>query len=211
MGIVKPNRLIAKLILISFFSVAGWGLVMPIFALYMTDQVRGGTIEMVGIAVGIYWIVKSVCQPFLAYRMDSVKGEHDDMVYLLRGAVIMTIVPLFFIFATEVWHVFLLEAIRGVGMAMIVPTVSGVFTRHINKDWESYMWSLQNTSISFAYGFSAIFGGLIAGFLGFKMLFLSISFVGLLTVFIIYFTIKNDPWLNDGVTQEEKSESNSTP
>ncbi len=205
---VKPNRLIAKLILTSFFVFAGWGLVMPIFALYIIDQVKGGTIEMVGIAVGIYWIVKSTIQPFLAYRMDSIKGEHDDMIYLFRGAVIMTIVPLFFIFVTEIWHVFLLEVIRGVGMAMIVPTLNGVFTRHVNKDWESYMWSLQGTSIGLASGFAAIFGGLIAAFLGFKVLFVFVSFISFLAVIIIYFTIKNDPWLNDGGAQKELKEEN---
>ena len=106
--------------------------------------------ELVGIAVGIHWIVKSALQPFLAYRMDKIKGEHDDMAYLLAGALVITIVPAMYIFSTQMWHVFALEIVRGAGLAMIVPTISGVFTRHVDKDWESYMWSLQNTSLGFA-------------------------------------------------------------
>ncbi len=203
MKIIKPNKIIAKLILVNFSVYASWGFVMPIFALYITNQVSGGTIEIVGIAIGIYWTTKAFFQPFLAYKMDSVKGERDDIIFLLSGVAIITIVSLFFIIVTDVWHVFLLMSLRGMGMAMIVPTISGVFTRHINKDWESYMWSLSSTSISFAHAFSAVFGGLVAGFFGFKMLFGLVSIVCLLTGIVIYSMLKNDFRLEDEVVQEK--------
>ncbi len=201
---IKPNRLIAKLIITSFLVYASWGLIMPIFALFVTGEIEGGSMELVGLAVGMYWIVKSALQPFLAYRMDKVKGEHDDMKYLFWGAVIITIIPLIYIFTSAMWQVFVLEIVRGAGMAMIVPTISGVFTRHVDKDWESYMWSLQNTSLGFAYGFAAIFGGLMAVILGFKILFLMVSVFGALSIAVIHFTIKNDSWLKD--SEEEAIE-----
>ncbi len=162
--------------------------------------------ELVGIAVGIHWIVKSALQPFLAYRMDKIKGEHDDMAYLLAGALVITIIPALYIFSTQMWHVFALEIVRGAGLAMIVPTISGVFTRHVDKDWESYMWSLQNTSLGFAYGFAGIFGGILAATLGFKTLFAAVSGFGLLAIVVVYLTIKTDPWLRDedGGCREEK-------
>ncbi len=195
---LKPNRLISKLILTSFLVNASWGLIGPIFALFITGQIRGGTIEMVGIAVGIHWIVKSAIQPFLAYKMDKVKGEHDDMAFLLNGAVVITIVPIIYIFVSEVWHVFFLEAVRGVALAMIIPTLSGIFTRHVDKHWEAYAWSLQSTGMGFAAGFSAIFGGAMAAMVGFEIVFILVSIIGALSVALIYFTIKNDPWLRTG-------------
>ncbi len=195
---IKPNKLILKIICASFFVHAGWGLITPIFALFITGQINGGNVEMVGIAVGIYWITKSLIQPFLAYRMDVVKGEHDDMVFLLRGTLIATLVPLVYIFVSEVWHVFLLEAVRGVGFAMVIPTLSGVLTRHVDKDWEIYTWSLESTAMGMAVGFSAVFGGVVAGLLGFQAVFLLVSLISAFSMCVVYFTIKKDPWLRDG-------------
>jgi MFS family permease len=206
---LKPNRLIIKIIIATFFVHAGWGLIAPIFALFITGQVRGGSLELVGLAVGIHWIVKSAIQPFLAYRMDVVKGEHDDMVFLLNGTAIATVIPLMYLFAWDAWHIIFLEAIRGVGLAMVIPTLSGIFTRHVDKNWESYAWSLQSTGMGFAAGFSAIFGGLIAAFIGFNTVFVMVSVMGAVSMAIVYFTIKNDPWLRNGDEDESKKESES--
>lgn len=198
MQVIRPNNLIIKLIITSFFVNAGWGLITPIYAIFVTDEIAGGSLEVVGIAVGIFWLVKAVSQPFLAYKMDVVKGEHDDMVFLLRGTLIATIIPLFYILSFDVWHIFILEAIRGFGFAMVQPTLSGVFTRHVDKNWEAYAWGLQSASLGFAFGFSAIFGSMIASFLGFNTLFVIISFTSFISLLVTYLAIRSDPWLKDG-------------
>ncbi len=199
---LKPNRLIVKIIAANFFVNAGWGLIAPIFALYITGQIEGGSMEIVGIAVGLHWIVKSAIQPFLAYKVDKVKGEHDDMAFLLNGTIIITIIPLIYIFVSQIWHVMLLEAIRGIALAMVIPTLSGIFTRHVDKNWEAYAWSLKSTGMGFAVGFAAIFGSVIASFLGFTMLFILVSLINGVSMAIVYLAIKNDPWLNRGDEEE---------
>jgi MFS family permease len=202
---IKPNRLIVKIIVANFFIQAGWGLIAPIFAIFVTNQIKGGSLELVGIAVGVHWIVKSVIQPFLAYRMDVVKGEQDDMRFLLKGTAIATVIPLMYLFASEIWHVILLEAVRGVGLAMVIPTLSGILTRHVDKNWEVYTWSLQSTGVGLAAGFSAIFGGVVAALLGFKAVFIAVALINAASMAITYFTIKTDPWLNKGEEKQEKT------
>ena len=199
---IKPNKLIVKIIIVSFFVHAGWGLIAPIFALFITGHIKGGSVELVGLAVGIHWIVKSAVQPFLAYKMDVVKGEHDDMVFLLNGTFLITMVPLMYLFAWDAWHIILLEGIRGVGLAMVIPTLSGIFTRHVDRDWESYAWSLQSTGVGFAAGFFAIFGGVIAALLGYNVVFILVSLISAIAMGLTYFTISFDPWLNKG--EQEK-------
>ena len=195
---IKPNRLIVKIIIANFFIYAGWGLIAPIFAIFVTGQINGGSLELVGIVVGVHWIVKSVIQPFLAYRMDAVKGEHDDMKFLLKGTLIATVIPLMYLFVSEAWHVILLEAIRGVGLAMVIPTLSGILTRHVDKDWEAYTWSLESTGVGLAAGFSAIFGGVVATLLGFKAVFVMVALINACSMAVTYFAIKTDPWLKSG-------------
>ncbi len=184
----KPNRLILKLIFSDFFLHGGWGIILPVFAVFIVDDISGGSLETVGVAVAVYWITKSVVQPFFAHHMDMVIGEEDDVSYLHRGMIITTLVPLFYILATSIWHVFLLEAIRGIGMAMVIPAWFGMFTRHIDKDWEAYTWSLQSTAIGFIYGFAALLGGIMAAAVGFKAIFFFVflfKFIGTMALFSV--------------------------
>ncbi len=187
----KPNQLIIKLIASNFFLHAGWGFIGPVFAIFITDQVVGGSIQGVGAAVAIYWVVKSTIQPFLAQKMDRVSGEEDDLSYLIKGMIITTIVPFFYLFSTAIWHIFLLEAIRGVGMALVVPSWTGMFTRHIDKNWEAYTWSLQSTALGYAAAFAAAFGGMIAAFMGFKAIFLLVFLFGAASTATLFFIKRN--------------------
>ncbi len=73
------NKIIAVLIASDFLLQAGWGLIGPIFAIFLTGPLHG-TIAIVGFVASTYWITKSLIQPFLAHILDSIKGEIDDFL-----------------------------------------------------------------------------------------------------------------------------------
>ena len=174
------NKIIKTFIFSDFLFHNGWGLIGPIFAIFITQQIQGGTIALVGLIAASYWLVKSICQPFIAHFLDVNKGEKDDFKFLIAGMYIANLTPLGYIFASQVWHIFLLEIIRGLAMAFVIPSWLGIFTRHIEKGWESFTWSIQSTSMGFAAAFAAAFGGIIAAFLGFKAVFFLVSFFGII-------------------------------
>jgi MFS family permease len=66
-------------------------------------------------------------------------------------------------------------------MACVVPTWSGIFTRHIDKNREAFSWSLESTGIGFAAGFAGAFGGFLASNLGFSSVFVLVSVFGLIS------------------------------
>ena len=174
------NRIIAVLIASDFLLQAGWGLIGPIFAIFLTNQIRGGTLAMVGFIAATYWITKSVVQPFLARVLDINKGEGDDFKFFVIGMYVANLIPLGYIFASEPWHIFLLEFIRGLAMAAVVPTSAALFTRHISKGWEAFSWSVDSTMIGFGAGFAGALGGIIASAFGFHAVFVLVSALGLL-------------------------------
>jgi len=94
---------------------------------------------------------------------------------------VANLIPLGYFFSTQLWHIFLLEFIRGLAMACVVPTWSAIFTRHIDKGWEAFSWSIESTGVGFAAGFAAVFGGILANILGFKVVFVLVSFFGLIS------------------------------
>jgi len=56
------NRVIKFLILSDLFILSGWGMTSPIFAIYVTEQVKVAGIETVGLASTVYLLLKSGLQ-----------------------------------------------------------------------------------------------------------------------------------------------------
>ncbi len=190
------NKVIKILITSDFILQSGWGLIGPIFAIFLTQQIKGGSLAMVGFIAATYWITKSIAQPFIAYFFDFKKGEKDDLVFLIWGMYIANLIPLGYFLSTQLWHIFLLEFIRGLAMACVIPSWAGIFTRHIDKGWEAFSWSIESTGLGIAFGFAAAFGGLLATILGFKTVFILVSFLGLISSSVL-FLIRNQIFPKD--------------
>ena len=177
------NRVITFLIMADFFVIAGWGLVAPIFAVFVTEQIQGAGVEAVGLASTIYFLLKSGLQVPLANIIDKIKGEHDDFLALLMGSLVLTIVPLLYIFIKNVPQLFLVQALYGIGNALCYPAWLALFTRHIDKHKEGWEWSLYYTTIDLSGAAAAAIGGYLAKTVGFKYLFITVSilsFIGCL-------------------------------
>lgn len=191
------NRVIKILIASDFFLQSGWGLIGPIFAIFLTEQIAGGSLRTVGFVAATYWVTKSLVQPFIARRLDKNHGEKDDFQFLVLGMFAANLIPLGYIFVTHFWQIFLLEFIRGLSMACVIPTWAAIFTRHIDKGREAFSWSLESTGIGFAAGFAGAFGGLLASVLGFKIVFVLVSLFGLSAAATLLL-IKKSLFLKDG-------------
>lgn len=179
----KLNKITAKMIAADFFLQSGWGLISPIFAIFITEQIKGN-IEIVAFVTATYWIIKSAIQPALAICLDTVKGEKDDFNFLILGMTIAAFVPLGYFFASKVYHIFILESIRGVAMSFVTPAWHGIFTRHLKKGWEAFSWSVKSTGLGFASGLAAAFGGILATFMGFKVVFILVFLLKTISVSI---------------------------
>jgi predicted MFS family arabinose efflux permease len=190
------SKVIRVLITSDFFLQSGWGLIGPLFAIFLTKQIQGGSLEMVGFIAATYWLTKSIVQPFIAQIFDIKTGEKDDFKFLVIGMYIANLIPLGYIFSTQLWHIFILEFIRGLAMACVMPSWSAIFTRHINKGWEAFSWSIESTGVGLAAGLAAAFGGILATISGFKIVFVLVSLFGLSSASILLLS-RHQVWPRD--------------
>jgi len=117
----------------------------------------------------------------LLEKEGNLEREKDDFKFLIIGMYVANLIPLGYIFSTQPWHIFTMEFIRGLAMACVIPTWSGIFTRHIDKGREAFSWSIESTGIGFAAGLAGAFGGILASIVGFKIVFALVSAFGLLS------------------------------
>jgi MFS family permease len=184
------NKVIKILILSDVALVAGFGFITPIFAIFLTDQIQGGNVEVVGYAAAIYWIINSlVLIPFGKY-LDRNHGEKDDLWFVIIGNLLATLAVFGYIFSRLPWHIYLLQAIYAVGMGMNIPGYTAIFTRHIDKDREAFDWSVRGALIGMATGITGALGGIVAHKFGFNTLFIGVGIFILLSAFLPFLISK---------------------
>lgn len=180
------NKVIKRLILSDvtlFFSI---GLLLPIFAIYVTSNIEGGTLRVVGLAASMYWISRTIFTVPISKYMDRTKGELDEYAYMLIGLYVMTLIPLFYIWSNQPWHIYLLGFINGLAGSMAIPGWRILFTNHIDKGKTGYEWSIEDVGVGIAIAISSYLGAFLADTFGFDALLILITVVGMagVTVFI---------------------------
>lgn len=185
------NKIIKILIFYDLALLFGWGLIAPILAIFITRQIKGGDVMVAGIAIGVYWLLKSILQVPVGRYLDKQPGERDDYLALVGGTFLASLVPIGFVFATLAWHLYVLQVFHAIGMALALPAWCGIFTRHIDKGKEAQSWALDSSALGIGEGIAGIIGGIVAKVFGFTPLFIGVSVFGLTSAFLC-FLIKNE-------------------
>jgi uncharacterized membrane protein YfcA len=162
------NKIVKTLIVSDFFLNLGWGLLSPVFALFIlegiTPQDPLKAAEVAGLSALFYWISKSFLEIPIGYLLDKKHGEKDDFWFMTIGTFITSIVPIGYLFSTAPSHIYMWQVVHAIGMAMALPSWLAIFTRHIDKGKEGFEWSLETTSIGTGAGIAGGLGGIIAGY-----------------------------------------------
>jgi MFS family permease len=181
------NLVLRALILADLFILGGFGLVQPIFAVYMLQNLGGATVASVGVALTVQLFVKAVFQILVGKWGDEEKGNKRELLCLLAGSILISFVPIGFVFAKNVGHVYLIQALFGFGQALNYPSWRVMFSRYTLHDKAGYQWGVYDTVVSLATAASAALGGFIAQSYSFHYLFLLVSFLSFIgTGFIVH-------------------------
>jgi len=189
------NKIIKSLIISDFFLNLGWGLLSPVFALFILKNITEGdsmrAAEVAGLAALFYWIAKSLLEIPIGYVLDKKNGEKDDFWFMVAGTFITALVPLGFIFSTSPGHIYFWQVIHAVGMAMALPSWLAIFTRHIDKGKEGFQWGMETTSIGVGAGIAGGLGGILAGYFGFNVVFILVALLNFVSGICLLFVRNN--------------------
>lgn len=184
---LRLNQVILIILFSDFIFTAATAITAPVFALFVVEDIAA-PVSVVGFAVAIFWIVKSLLQlPFARY-LDKNHGETDDFYSMVAGLGLSVLVFGAYYFAKEVWHIYALQALLGVGQAFFVPPFLAIFTRHLDQDSEGFEWALRS---SFSTGAGMALGGAASGILaasiGIRPLFLIHALLAFLSLIVLVF------------------------
>ncbi len=168
---IKVGRIVKYLVLVDLFLLFGWGFIDPIFSVFIIQRIAGATLVTVGVAVALFWVLKSLLQIPIANYLDRTPGEKDDFAALVGGLVIAGFSALAFSWIVDSWQLYLVQAVKAVGFALYIPSWSSLFSRHLDHDRMSFDWSLDSTAVGIAAGASGLLAGIVADAVGFVAIF----------------------------------------
>lgn len=179
------------MMLSDIFVLTGFGLVDPILAVYFSDHIAGASVFAIGFASSLFLIVKSLVQLPFARHIDKY-DDQNDMKWLIVGTFLISSVPFLYIYADHINMIYLAQMLYGIGSGLAYPAWLGLWSTHLDKNRESFEWSLYSTLTSIGAAVTATAGAAMAHFFGFNATFIAtgiLSFLGCAVIF--YLKIKS--------------------
>lgn len=176
------NKTLKLLIISDIFVFSGFGLISPILAIFIKDNLIGGTILAAGIASAIFLITLSILQIFFSYTFNP----KDRLWMLLTGTAVIATIPFGYIFSTRIGHIFIIEFVYGVGAAFAYPSWSSLFTANLEKGKRGFQYSIYSSSVGIGTAITAAIGAWLAEKTGFEVVFILtglFAIIGLLVLF----------------------------
>lgn len=178
------NPIIKILILADFFVFSGLGLINPIFAIFIKDNLVGGSLTSVGAATTIYLLVKAICQIPISRFTDREAANMREFWTLIVGYSMIAATPFLYLAIHTVTGLYAVQAFYGLGAAFAFPGFMAIFTKFADHKRAGFSWSFYSTVTLISAAAAASVGGLVGERYGFRALLLG---VGVLT-FLGFFT-----------------------
>ncbi len=189
------NKIVKMLIVSDFFLNSGWGLMGPIFAIFIVKNIAVGNIaeaaKVAGFSALCFWITKSLLQIPIGRYLDKNHGERDDFWFMVLGTFMMALVPIGYLLSTQPWHIYALQFFYAIAAALNFPSWSAIFTRHIDRGKEAVEWGTHSTVSGLGVGIAGGLGGIAVAYFGFASVFIFVSMFSVLAGFLLL-TLRQD-------------------
>ncbi|MBU0998604.1 MFS transporter [Patescibacteria group bacterium] len=176
------NTKVKLLTLLDVFSLYGINLLSPIFSVFVIEKIDNGNLKIVGIALAINLLVGQLFSLVMARYFDKTKGNADEYKYLFFGYAVISFLPIFYIWATSIWHIYLLQFIGGIMVAISYPAWRGLYSRNIDRGKEAFEWSFNASANGLKAATAAILSGYIADTFGFNYVFMIAPVMGIIGI-----------------------------
>src|SRR3989344_587845 len=111
------NKIIKILIINNVILNLGWGLVVPVFAIFILQDIAvnniAQTAKIIGISELCFSLTRVIFQIPIGKYLDRNHGEKDDFWFMVVGNLMQALIPIGFIFSHAPWHIYILQIIHG--------------------------------------------------------------------------------------------------
>lgn len=178
------NRTIKLLMISDVLILTGFGLMQPILAIFINDGVSGGGLLSAGLASTLFLVTKSLVQLPFSRHIDRTGNKTK---WLLIGTILISLVPIIYIFVQDIIHVYIAECLYGIGSGLAYPSWVALWSTNLKPGDEGFEWSIYSTSTGLGAAATAAIGAVLANTVGFVGTFVMTSLMCILGSGVILF------------------------
>lgn len=154
-------RWLRALVTGDMFYLTAFGLLTPIFALFLTERIPGANLLTVGISVAIYLAVVGVLRPFSQLYANNDSSGWRTQHLLWFGSTFVVLTPFLYLLSRDMIDVYVIQLLYGIGIAFCEPAWSRLMDKTCTVRPEDSLERYNAISTLLAAGL-ALIGGFIA-------------------------------------------------
>lgn len=164
-----PLKIIALLVC-EIMTSGSYGLIMPILPLFLTDKISGTNLMSIAIAVAIYLFAQACFSWIFSSYMHHTKTRERARAGLFFGSAVITLVPVAYIYSTDMTQIMLAQILLGLGYGLMYPAWSWLANDHAPNKYLNSLKNLHSLISALALSAIAAMGGFTAYFYGYNAL-----------------------------------------
>jgi MFS family permease len=184
---IKMNRVVRFFILSDYIFWSGWGIVNPVFAVFILQKIGEANVFTIGAAAAVYYLSKALSEVPISVYLDKHNGEKDDFYALVLGLLIGGCVSLTFLAVRNITELLLVMVAQGIAFALYSSSWPTIFSRHLDKDQYAIEWTLDHFGIDVLSAAAAFLGGGIALVFGFNFIFIFAAVFAFIAASVLFF------------------------
>lgn len=181
----KVNKVVKLMVFSDLMLFSGWGFIMPVFSIFVIEEIYEATLVTAGIATAVYWLLRGLVQPSVAKFIDRTKGEKDDFWVLVGSLAIVGIASGSLAFVETKTALYVVQMVHGAAFGAYSVAWPAIFSRHMDKGGVAFDWALDRGSVGLSVALTSILGAKGAELLGFDLIFVLAGLTALVSAAIL--------------------------
>lgn len=177
----QVNPFVKAYIISELFLWSAWSFVVPIFAIFVVNDITGASVETAALAYSIH-LVSRVLFELISGRFLYKTGDRKKLMIAILGIFCLSVAYIGFAFSTSIIMLFSFYFILGMGLGFASPAKNAIFSIHLDKNKESTEWGITDATSFTCMALATAFGGFFVHQYGFRPLFLLAAIVNLLSI-----------------------------
>lgn len=177
----QVNPIVKAFIVSELFLWSAYNFVVPIFAIFVVNNIEGGNVQLAASAFSVYLIARVIVELVICRHL-SKTNETERFLITILGMALLSLSYLGFAFSHSVAPLFIFYGIVGVGLGIASPAKNSLFSTHLDKNKEPTEWGIYDAVTFFGMAASAALGGFIVSQYGFPLLFVLASIVNIIGI-----------------------------
>lgn len=157
----------------------GEGMLGPLLAIF-TEKIGGDILDITG-AWASFLIVTGLVYILVG---KLANGRPCKAKVMVAGYALNSLFTFSYIFVTNTWELFVVQAGLGIAEAMGTPTWDALYAKNVDSTNDTYAWGLASGQSQIVTGIAIVGGGLIANYLSFNILFFCMGCIQVLATVI---------------------------